>query len=44
MDGIFQISDAPDIRLFEGGLIGNMKLNSYSEENIEFQSNISISP
>jgi S-layer protein (TIGR01567 family) len=43
VDGIFQISDAPDLRLFEGALIGNMKLNSYSEENIEFQSNISIS-
>ncbi|MDD1748899.1 MAG: hypothetical protein LUO89_03390, partial [Methanothrix sp.] len=43
VDGIFQISDAPYIKLFEGGLLGNMKLTDLSEDMIEFQSNISLS-
>ncbi len=43
VDGIFQVSDAPDIKLFDGALIGNMKLNSYSEDGLVFQNNISLS-
>ena len=31
VDGIFQISDEPNITLFEGGLLGNMKLTDLSE-------------
>lgn len=37
VDGIFQISDLPDIRLFEGGRLGNMELNDFSEDAIEFR-------
>ncbi len=37
VDGIFQISDLPDIRLFEGGQLGNMELNDLSEDGIEFR-------
>lgn len=43
VDGIFQVSDVPNIRLIEGGLLGNMKLTSISEEGIEFKNNISLS-
>ena len=42
VDGIFQISDEPYIKLFEGGLLGNMKLTDLSEKGIEFQNNISL--
>lgn len=42
VDGIFQVSDAPIVKLFEGALIGNMKLNTYSEEGMEFENNISV--
>ncbi len=37
VDGIFQISDLPDVKLFEGGNLGNMKLNDLSEDGIEFR-------
>ncbi len=37
VDGIFQISDLPDIKLFEGGKLGNMELNDLSEDGIEFR-------
>ena len=37
VDGIFQISDLPDIKLFEGGKLGNMELNDFSEDGIEFR-------
>jgi len=43
VDGIFQISDVPNIRLFEGGLLGNMKLTDISEEGIELKNNVSFS-
>ncbi|MDQ1261601.1 MAG: hypothetical protein QG575_782, partial [Euryarchaeota archaeon] len=42
VDGIFQVGDVPYIRLFEGGLLGNMKLTDISEEGIEFKNNISL--
>ncbi len=34
VDGIFQISDFPYIKLFEGGRLGNMKLTDISEDGI----------
>jgi S-layer protein (TIGR01567 family) len=37
VDGIFQISDLPDIKLFEGGKLGNMELNDFSEDGIELR-------
>jgi len=43
VDGIFQISDVPYIRLFEGGLLGNMLLTDISEEGIELKNNVSFS-
>ncbi|MEI8003223.1 MAG: S-layer protein domain-containing protein [Methanothrix sp.] len=42
VEGIFQVSDEPYIKLFEGGLLGNMKLTDLSEDFIEFQNNISL--
>ncbi len=42
VDGIFQVSDVPYIKLFEGGLLGNMKLTDISEVGMEFQNNISL--
>lgn len=43
VDGIFQISDVPKIVLFEGGLLGNMKLFEVSEDGIELANKASIS-
>jgi S-layer protein (TIGR01567 family) len=43
VDGIFQISDVPQIVLSEGGLLGNMKLTEVSEDSIEMLNNESIS-
>ncbi|MCK9441164.1 MAG: hypothetical protein M0Q13_07065 [Methanothrix sp.] len=43
VEGIFQISDAPYIKLFEGGMLGNMKLTDLSEDIIELQNNVSFS-
>ena len=37
VDAIFQVSDEPSVKLFEGGRLGNMELNDLSEDNIEFQ-------
>jgi len=37
VDGVFQVSDQPYIQFQEGGLIGEMKLLSYSEDGFEFQ-------
>lgn len=42
VDGIFQVSDVPYVRLFEGGLLGNMKMTDLSMDFIEFQNNISL--
>ncbi|MBN1236842.1 MAG: hypothetical protein JW999_12465, partial [Methanotrichaceae archaeon] len=42
IDGIFQISDTPSIKLFDGGRLGNMKLTDHTEEGIEFQNNNSL--
>jgi S-layer protein (TIGR01567 family) len=42
VDGIFQISDLPDIKLFDGGKLGNMELLDFSEDGIEFRNSISI--
>jgi S-layer protein (TIGR01567 family) len=42
VDGVFQVSDVPYIKLFEGGMLGNMKLTDLSEEGIEFQNNMSL--
>jgi S-layer protein (TIGR01567 family) len=44
VDGIFQISDDPDIKLFEGALDGNMKLDTLSKECMVFCNNISLAP
>jgi len=43
VDGIFQVSDVPYIRLLEGGLLGNMKLTDISEDGIELKNNVSLS-
>ena len=40
--GIFQISDRPNIRLFEGAMIGEMKLIDYSQSGIELENDRSI--
>ena len=37
VDGIFQVSDLPDIKLFESGRLGNMELIDLSEDGIEFR-------
>ncbi|MCX6670166.1 MAG: S-layer protein domain-containing protein [Methanothrix sp.] len=37
VDGIFQVSDEPDVKLFEGGRLGNMELTDLSEKGLEFQ-------
>ena len=37
VDAIFQVSDEPSVKLFEGGRLGNMELNDLSEDNIKFQ-------
>ena len=42
VDGVFQVSDVPYIKLFEGGLLGNMELTDLSEEGIEFQNSMSL--
>jgi S-layer protein (TIGR01567 family) len=42
VDGIFQVSDLADIKLFEGGRLGNMELNDLSEDGIEFRNNITL--
>ncbi len=36
VDGIFQVSDEPDVKLFEGGRLGNMELTDLSDDGIEF--------
>ncbi len=43
VDGIFQISDVPYIKLFEGGLLGNMKLTDISVDGIELKNNVTLS-
>jgi len=42
VEGVFQISDEPNIRLFEGAMIGEMKLTDFSQSGIEIESSISI--
>lgn len=42
IEGVFQISDAPYIRLFDGGRIGEMKLVDYSDEGLRFENNATI--
>ena len=37
VDAIFQVSNEPSVKLFEGGRLGNMELNDLSEDNIKFQ-------
>jgi S-layer protein (TIGR01567 family) len=37
VDGVFQVSDEPDVKLFDGGRLGNLELTDLSEEGIEFQ-------
>jgi S-layer protein (TIGR01567 family) len=43
VDGIFQISDQPLIRLFEGGRLGNLKMTSLDDDGIEFVSGRTLS-
>lgn len=38
VDGIFQVSDEPDVRLFEGGRIGNLELSDLSTDGFSFRS------
>jgi S-layer protein (TIGR01567 family) len=42
VDGIFQVSDEPDVKLFEGGRLGNLELTDLSEESIEFRNQKSL--
>jgi S-layer protein (TIGR01567 family) len=42
VEGVFQISDEPNIRLFEGAIIGEMKLTHYSQSGIEIENDRSI--
>jgi S-layer protein (TIGR01567 family) len=42
VDGIFQVSDLADIKLFEGGRLGNMELIDLSEDGIEFRNSITL--
>lgn len=42
VEGVFQISDEPNIRLFEGAMIGEMKLTDYSQSGIEIENERSI--
>lgn len=42
-DGIFQISDGPNIKLTEGIKIGNMELTDLSENRIEFRNDNDLS-
>jgi len=39
IDAVFQISDQPYIRIFDGGEVGNLMVSHYSGEDIEFQNN-----
>jgi S-layer protein (TIGR01567 family) len=43
LDGIFQASDVPGIRLAVGGREGNMELSDLSEDRIEFKSDKALS-
>ena len=43
VDGVFQVSDAPDIRLFEGGKLGNMEVTALSEDLIECKNSKALS-
>ena len=42
VDGIFQVSDEPDVKLFDGGRLGNLELTDLSEESIEFRNKKSL--
>ncbi|MDD4580146.1 MAG: S-layer protein domain-containing protein, partial [Methanothrix sp.] len=39
IDAVFQVSDEPYFKIFDGGRIGNMMLSHYSEEDMEFENN-----
>ncbi|MDD1761954.1 MAG: hypothetical protein LUQ59_06935 [Methanothrix sp.] len=39
IDAVFQVSDEPYFKIFDGGQIGNMMLSHYSEEDMEFENN-----
>lgn len=43
VDGVFQISDAPDIRMYEGLKLGNMEVTHLSEDLLELSNNNSLS-
>lgn len=43
VDGVFQVSDAPDIRLFEGGKLENMEVTGLSENLIECKNSKALS-
>jgi len=42
VEGVFQISDEPNIRLFEGAMIGEMKLTDFSQFDIVLENNRTI--
>jgi len=37
LDAVFQVSDVPDVKLFEGGKLGNLELTDLSEDGFKFQ-------
>ncbi len=42
VDGIFQVSDSPSIRLSDGAKFDNMKLTDISEEGLEFRTDMDL--
>jgi S-layer protein (TIGR01567 family) len=42
VDAVFQVSDEPSVKLFEGGRLGNMELIDLSEDSIKFQNDRSL--
>ena len=39
IDAVFQVSDEPYFKIFDGGRIGNLMLSHYSGEDMEFENN-----
>jgi S-layer protein (TIGR01567 family) len=42
VDGIFQVSDQPLLRLFEGGILGNLKMTTLADDGLEFKNERSL--
>ncbi|HNX38938.1 MAG TPA: S-layer protein domain-containing protein [Methanothrix sp.] len=43
IDGIFQVSDQPVVKLFEGGRLGNLKMTSLDDDGMEFRNERTLS-